>query len=173
MMGFSLRIRESGYRLHFIAPYGAKRPGQASIDQIVQHAIDDRLSSKRTIKKLQFGYGAPRTIESQTLWIERFNAFRTHTLKQSLDTPFTGDDILRFFDCIIGKVRPIGDAKPGPNETMVITALRILVEYGIFTWPKKDSGFQFTSGDGKRLKIWINDAVVSMMLTRGVWKQRT
>lgn len=76
--------------------------GQASIDQLVKHAQSDRLTSKRTVKQLQFGHGAPGTRAKQSLWIRRFNAFRQHTLKQSLDTPFTGDDMLRFFDAIIG-----------------------------------------------------------------------
>jgi len=76
--------------------------GQASIDEILKHAESDRLTSKVTVKQLQWGHGAPGTQRSQALWLNRFNAFRRHTLKQSLTTPFTGDDLLRFFDSIIG-----------------------------------------------------------------------
>lgn len=52
--------------------------------------------------------------------------------------PFTGDDILQFFDTIIRKIQPIGEAKPGPNETMLNIALRIHTGYGIFTWLKRE-----------------------------------
>lgn len=84
--------------------------GQASIDLIVQHATEYRLTSKKTVKQLQFGHGAPSTRQQQSLWITRFEAFRTHSLKQSVDLPFTGEDLIRFFDTIIGIVRPIGNA---------------------------------------------------------------
>src|ERR1700760_684659 len=84
------------------------RSGQASIDLIVEFAARDRVLSKKTVKQLEFGYGAPMTREHQSLWIERFNAFRTHTLNQSLEQPFTGNDLIRFFDTIIGKIQPKG-----------------------------------------------------------------
>jgi hypothetical protein len=79
--------------------------GQASIDQIIANATSDRLTSKRRLKQLEFGSGAPDTRYKQSLWVRRFNAFRQHTLKQDLTVPFTGDDIVRFFDTIIGKLR--------------------------------------------------------------------
>lgn len=71
-----------------------------------RQANNDRISSKRTVKQLEFGHGAPGTGALQELWVERFNAFRQHALKKSLDEPFCGDDVLRFFDSIISKMRP-------------------------------------------------------------------
>lgn len=81
----------------------SKRPagrfdGQASIDLIVQHAAEYRLSSKKVSRQLQFSFGAPSTRRQQSLWITRFEAFRIHALKQSLDTPYTSEDLIRFFD---------------------------------------------------------------------------
>lgn len=35
--------------------------------------------------------------------MRRFNAYRQHTLREDLTTPFTSEDLLRFFDSIIGK----------------------------------------------------------------------
>lgn len=52
-----------------------RKPGAASISQIIENAEKDRLSSKQTAKQLQFGRGAPGTRYIQDLWIERFNAF--------------------------------------------------------------------------------------------------
>lgn len=49
--------------------------GLASIAQIVADAEDDRISSKKTVKQLEFGSGAPSTRLAQELWIGRFNAF--------------------------------------------------------------------------------------------------
>ena len=82
----------------------ANPPGSASIQLIIENAETDRVNFKRTIKQLQFGHGAPETRESNSLWVTRFNAFRQHTLKQSLKAPVTGDDLVRFFDAIIRKL---------------------------------------------------------------------
>ena len=82
----------------------SKTPGLASIAQIVADAEDDRNSSKKTVKQLEFGSGAPSTRLAQELWIGRFNAFRQFTLKQSLDKPFGGDDLVRFFDAMLDKL---------------------------------------------------------------------
>jgi hypothetical protein len=147
------------------------RPGQASIDAIVKNAAQDRLSSKIAYKQLQYGYGAPSTRLNQVRWTERFNEFRVQTLQQSLSTPFTGQDVWRFLDTIIGKLRPIGRDKPGPNETMIRKALHILIDYGTYTYPK-NSGFEFTATDGARIKTWFSDAVAANRLTWGCWKNR-
>ncbi len=91
--------------VEFDAPSSKLNPnsGKASIAQIVQHAQADRFSSKKTVKQLQFGRGAPTTMASQSLWVNRFNSFRQQTLRQQLTNPFTGEDFLRFLDSIIGR----------------------------------------------------------------------
>ena len=48
------------------------------------------------MRTLQFGYGAPSTIQHQSLWVARFETWR-ETLRQNIDTPFVADDIVRFF----------------------------------------------------------------------------
>ena len=77
--------------------------GQDSIELLLANAESDRLSTKRTVKQLEYGHGAPKTKGHQTRWLRRFHSYRENTLKQSLTTPFTGDDIIRFFDAIIRK----------------------------------------------------------------------
>jgi hypothetical protein len=77
--------------------------GQASIDRMVADAQQDRIASKKTVKQLKLRLLAPSSQNLLDLWVRRFEAFREHVLRQSLDTPFTGLDIIRFLDSIIGK----------------------------------------------------------------------
>ncbi|MCJ1267501.1 hypothetical protein MMC22_007386 [Lobaria immixta] len=103
----------------------SKTPGLASITQIVADAEDDRISSKSRVKQLEFGNGAPST---------RF-----------LDKPFGGDDLVRFFDAILDKVRPHFTKKPAPSDTLVRNGFQILIKY------TKTSGFEITRRDGLRM----------------------
>ncbi|KAJ8101969.1 hypothetical protein POJ06DRAFT_266579 [Lipomyces tetrasporus] len=66
----------------------------------------------------------------------RFNAFRTHSLKQSLSVPFNGDDVLGFFDSPIGKLRPDCSSKSAVNDDIVIHAFRIIANCEIFAYPR-------------------------------------
>jgi hypothetical protein len=84
-------------------PWNSSSAGQKSINKIFENAALDRVSSKRAIKELEYRHGAPGTQARQTLWIRRFEAFR-QAIQQDLDQPFTGDDILRFLEIIIGKL---------------------------------------------------------------------
>lgn len=54
--------------------------GQASIASVIEHAAEDRTTSKKTVKQLEFGHGAPGTRLIQELWVTRFNKFRQCTL---------------------------------------------------------------------------------------------
>jgi hypothetical protein len=45
----------------------AKRAGQASIDEIVKNAAQDHVSSKKTVRQLQFRHGALSTRREQLL----------------------------------------------------------------------------------------------------------
>ena len=47
-------------------PERNSKAGQKSIDQIFDRAAADRISSKRVVKQLQFGRGAPSTRAHQT-----------------------------------------------------------------------------------------------------------
>lgn len=71
---------------------------------------------KRTVKQLQYGHGAPGTQATQELWVTRFKTFRQITLKQSLDNPFCGDDLIRFFDSLIKR---FGLAQPKNQHQML------------------------------------------------------
>ncbi|KAI9793441.1 MAG: hypothetical protein M1816_000335 [Peltula sp. TS41687] len=127
----------------------------------------DKLALPR-LSKLEFGNGAPSTRATQDLWVGRFNAFREFTLKKALTDPFSGDDILRFFDSIISKIRPTNRGKRGPGVEWLTSAFKILSAYGIFTYPKS-SGYELTNRDGLRLHTFLDDAVKDGRLTKGLW----
>ncbi|MCJ1264769.1 hypothetical protein MMC22_004644 [Lobaria immixta] len=129
------------------------------------------ISSKKTVKQLEFGSGAPSTRLAQELWIGRFNAFRQFTLKQSLDKPFGGDDLVRFFDAMLYKIRPHISGKPAPSDTLVRNGFQILINYGAFTYTKT-SGFEITRRDGLRVQTMVDDAVGAGRLTKGDWNKR-
>lgn len=160
------------------------RPGLASIARIVQDAESDRLTSKRTVKQLQFGRGSPGSRYDQELWVGRFNVFRQVTLHQSLDEPFTGtdvipslykvltdrvgEDLIRFFDTIIDKIKPGYKGKPAPSDQVVNKGVKILLDFGTFTY----AGFHITKQHGVRLQTFKDDAVKEGRLTKGKWKKR-
>lgn len=132
---------------------------------------NDRISSKRTVKQLESGNGAPGTQLIQEPWIGRFNAFRQLTLKQSLDEPFGGDDLLRFFDEMLDKIRPKIAGKPALSSDFVRNKFTTLIKYGTLTYTKA-SGFEITRRDMLRMQTFIDDAVCAGRLTKGCWNKR-
>lgn len=127
---------------------GDYNPGEASIVAMLADAESDRLKSKKTVKTLEFGHGSPSTISIQALWVNQFNAFRKHTLKHSLEKPFTGDDILRFFNVIIDKIKPSFLDKLAVSKTTIVCALRVLSQYGTFWYGSAASEYRLTAQDG-------------------------
>lgn len=145
---------------------GSRNPGQASINLITKNAAQDRLSSKKTVKSLQFGHGAPATRRAQELWVAWFNAFRTHTLKKSLKDPFSGDDMVRFLDAIIGKLRTSHIGKPAPSSRVINHAVFVLASYGSFTYAES-AGYKLTAQDGRKLETFMDDAIKEGRLIKG------
>ncbi|KAK7707157.1 hypothetical protein SLS64_007367 [Diaporthe eres] len=146
--------------------------GQASIDSMIASAEHDRVSSKKTFKQLKFNAPAPGTRAIQSLWVRRFEGFREHVLHQSTNVPFTGQDLVRFFDTIIGKLKPCDSNKPAPSLLVVQNAYKVLLQYGTFRWSRKD-GFDITTNDSARFKAFTLKAVQDKRLTQGTWRKRT
>ena len=84
-------------------PKFARPVGERSIELIIRDAQSDRITTKQTVKSLQYGSGAPGTKAMQALGVARFEKFREKTLGQDLNSVFTGDDVIRFFDGTIGR----------------------------------------------------------------------
>ncbi|RDL39906.1 uncharacterized protein BP5553_04246 [Venustampulla echinocandica] len=150
---------------------GRRKRGQQSIQEIIEHADEDRISSKKAIKSLEFGRGAPRTIENAQRWMQRFNAFRQNTLRKSIGLPFIGDDVLRFFDTIIGRLKPHSRGKPVPSSEYIVSGFGHIASYGTFTYTEA-SGYKLTANDGARLQTWLDDAIKAGRLTKGRWKKK-
>ena len=68
---------------------------------LTENAATNRLSSKKVVKNRRFGRGSPQTRAHQKLWIGRFDDFRRITLRKDLQQPYTGDDLIRFFEIIL------------------------------------------------------------------------
>ena len=56
--------------------------GHESIQSMREHATEDRVKSKIASKMLEQIDGALGTILARNAWLNRFQAFREHTLKQ-------------------------------------------------------------------------------------------
>lgn len=103
--------------------------------------------------------------------MQRFNAFRQSTLKKQVELPFTGDDVLRFLDSIVGKLKPSIRGKPAPCDKTIVSGFIAISTYGTFTYPEA-LGYKLTARDGSRLQTWLDDAVKAGRLTKGRWQKR-
>lgn len=56
--------------------------GAQSIKSMIESAFQDRRDSKLQSKMLQDSAGAPGTVIARNTWANRFDWFRTHTLKK-------------------------------------------------------------------------------------------
>jgi hypothetical protein len=56
--------------------------GMSSIQAIMDHALEDRIQSKKMSKTLTYAEGSPKTEYITALWMNRFMAFRLYTLKK-------------------------------------------------------------------------------------------
>ena len=110
-------------------------------------------------------------MKNQQLWVHRFNTFREVTLRKDIHVPFTGDDLLRFLDSIIVKIKPAYTGKPAPGKEVVRKAIETLSAYGTFTYPP-NTGYKLTSHDASRLQTWLDDAMKAGRLTNGRWGKR-
>ncbi|KAK9242478.1 hypothetical protein V1506DRAFT_78562 [Lipomyces tetrasporus] len=61
--------------------------GAQSVEQMLQHAVEDRLESKKRSKQLTFVHGSKMTQYINRLWYNRFTSFRAMVLKVDDTTP--------------------------------------------------------------------------------------
>jgi len=171
MKDFIDDFNSSDIEFETVVKKGKRKRGERSIQAIIEHAEEDRISSKRTVKTLEFGKGAPGTIAISHLWVQRFTAFREYTLRQSIEKPFSGDDLLRFFDSIISKLKPNIRGKVAPSSEYICVGHMHLSEYGTFTYTK-EQGYKLTERDTLRYNTWMDDAIKAGRLTKGLWKKK-
>ncbi len=138
--------------------------GRASIEKTIQEVQEDRYTTKKTAKQLEYGHGVARTRYLQQQWTIRFDTFRKHTLQKSTESTPSGDDILRFFDGIIDKLGSKED-KPAPSLHTIVSVFKILFDYSTFT-------YQLSQRDGARIKTFLDDCVRNKRLTKGILRAR-
>ena len=73
--------------------------GQPSIEHMIQHAMSDRLSSKKVIIQLELRKERPRVQYQNSLWIRRIQSFRSESLPPA-------EDAQRFLTAILDKDKP-------------------------------------------------------------------
>ena len=147
---------------------GTDTIGRVSLEKITNAAQQDRYTTKRTAKHLEYGQGVASTQRGQQLWVARFNTFRKHTLQKTADLTPSGEHIFRFIDGMIDKVRPGSKDKPAINQNTMVVALKTILDYSTFTY----SDFKYTPRDGARIRTLFDDCVRDGRLTQGMWKKR-
>ena len=70
-----------------LPPNPFREAGKASIKKMLDHALEDRIASKKLVKQLTFGKGSPSTQYIHALWWNRFNEFRQNTLNKGYEPP--------------------------------------------------------------------------------------
>ena len=141
--------------------------GQASINAIIDSAMEDRLSSKKEVKTLQYTLGRPITQYETALWMRRLQAYRTETLGNDLTIAPSGEQIERFLTSILSKVKP--KSKHGvPSYSWMSTGLRYLIPALVFHY----SNFKLSPHDSKRLSTLVDSFVKQGRLTKQPARER-
>ncbi|KAK3701890.1 hypothetical protein LTR37_015201 [Vermiconidia calcicola] len=146
----------------------SKAAGQASIERMVTNAGYNRNRSKTTINDLHFDVGPPGTVYAKSLWVNRFNAFRSDVLGQPLDRPFTQVHLLRFLDRILDNLK-LARGKLAPSVAYFESACKMIIKYGEWSWPD----FSFGRHDYARLRTFIGQCVDDKRLMRGSFYEKT
>ncbi|KFZ16943.1 hypothetical protein V501_01982 [Pseudogymnoascus sp. VKM F-4519 (FW-2642)] len=116
--------------------------GKASIEAIIQSATEDRLTSKRFSKNLRFSRGRKTTQYRNDLWFRRFATFRQFTLRVQQDDTPTGEQLERFLETIVKKVKPKSLEVPSFEWLKAgfrHLLLALIFHYSEFTLSKHDS----------------------------------
>ncbi|KAK4979462.1 hypothetical protein LTR28_004529 [Elasticomyces elasticus] len=86
--------------------------GQRSIEDMVETRVEDRIKTKKRMATLQDTAGAPSTVRSRALWMNRLQIYLTQARGFDAAHVPTGDDIARFAETIVGKLKPSYKNKP-------------------------------------------------------------
>jgi hypothetical protein len=80
---------------------------------------------------------------------------------------FTGEDLIRFFDTMLGVVIPRSKSKPAPSARTIMDAIHICLSYGVFQY-----NMPWTKQEMARLKVWFDNAKAAGRMTTGIWEKR-
>ncbi|KFY80705.1 hypothetical protein V499_00479 [Pseudogymnoascus sp. VKM F-103] len=132
--------------------------GLTSINAIIESAAADRLSSKRSQKKLAFTESSSKTQYITELWSNRFTTFRIHTLRQNIESTPTGADIERFLHSVISKSETRRDV---PSLSWLKGGLERLLPKLLFDYQE----FVLSRNETMRLKSTIRSLLQDGLVT--------
>ncbi|KFY43691.1 hypothetical protein V494_01849 [Pseudogymnoascus sp. VKM F-4513 (FW-928)] len=134
--------------------------GSRSITAIIDHALEDRVQSKKVSKTLTHAEGSRKTEYLSTLWMNRFAAFRQHTLKQSIRDAPTGADMERFLSSMISKITPIGNTVP--SLSWIRSGFRRILLGSLFQY----ANFTLSLHERSRIKSLFHQLLKDGLITR-------
>ena len=141
--------------------------GQTSIQHMIEHAMSDRLSSKKVVRQLEFTKGRPHTQYQNSLWMRRLQSFRSETLGANLDKAPSAEDVQRFLTAILNKVQPRSDHGV-PSFVWLQHGIFSITQSTLFHYPN----FRLSSHDSLRISTLIDGFVKDGKLTRKPARQR-
>jgi hypothetical protein len=138
------------------------KAGKASVMKMLDHALEDRLASKKKVKQLTFVKGSRSTQYIHALWWNRFTGFRQNTLTKgygqrpigqtwptdnccSPEVSPQSEDLERFFNTIVSRVQP--KTNQVPSYHWLKSAVAMTIQNCVFH--HKD----FTLSPHERLRI--------------------
>ncbi|KAK9361349.1 hypothetical protein V1504DRAFT_475196 [Lipomyces starkeyi] len=140
--------------------------GARSLEQILQHAVVDRLESKKRLKQLNFVQGSKGTQYANHLWYTRFTGFCSMVLKVDDTTTPTADQIERFISSIVSRVVP--RSSQVPSYRWLQQGLGHLVNSLVFYF--KD--FTLSKHETVRIAATINQLFEEGKLSKDPLRQR-
>ena len=141
--------------------------GQTSIGHIIEHAMSDRLSSKKVIRELEFTKGSPQIQYMNALWMRRLQSFRSETLNANLDKAPSAEDVQRFLTAILDKVEP-KSPHGVPSFSWIKQGIYCLTQSALFRYPD----FRLSSHDSLRINTLVDRFVKDGKLTKKPARQR-
>ncbi|KAF4631385.1 hypothetical protein G7Y89_g6747 [Cudoniella acicularis] len=134
--------------------------GKASIEAIIEHALTDRIDSKKFSKQLTFTKGRPGTQYRNALWYNRFQSFRVSALRVSTTSNPDGEQIERFLRSIVSKVEP--KVLSVPSYDWLKGGFRHLILALVF----HHAEFKLSSHESARIATCMQQLVKDGILTR-------
>ena len=102
---------------------------------MLEHAMEDRLASKKVSKQLAQTALNARTAYRQKLWANRFHGFRENTLGIDSATLPTGEQIERFLTVMATRIAGRLETTDAPCKIWLTQGLQMLIPQLVFDCP--------------------------------------
>lgn len=160
-MPFDAAFNSSDVEMSPQAPTRFSNAGKASIDAIIDSAMQDRISSKKRTRELTFSLGTPGVQYNNSLWSNRFQAFREETLGEDVTVAPSGTSMERFLTAIVEKLHtrsPVGV----PSYEHLTNSVRLMVNTSIFQY----ADFKMSPHESLRIRTLLDGLAKEGKLTK-------